>query len=43
MAVAESTIFSLSVEYERADAGRTGRPNPSRETKLSGAKGDIEI
>ena len=32
-----STRFSLSVENEQADAGL---PNPSRETKFSGANGD---
>ena len=31
----------LSVENEQADAGR--RPDPSRETKFSGADGDREI
>ena len=28
---------------EQADAGRPGRPNPSHETKFSGANGDWEI
>ena len=34
---------SLSVENEQADAGQTGRLNPSRETKFSGAYGDRVI
>ena len=39
-----STRFSLRVENdEQADAGGTGRPNPSRQTKFSGANGDREI
>ena len=40
--VSYSPRFSLSVENERADAG-TGRPNPPRETKLSGTNGDRKI
>ena len=40
--MSESTRFSLSVENEEADT-RRGRPNPSRETKVSGANGDREI
>ena len=35
------TRFSLNVEISRL--ARTGRPNPSRETKFSGAKGHREI
>ena len=35
------TIFSLSVENERADAGRDSRPT-SRETNFSGENGDRE-
>ena len=34
---------SLSVENEQVDAGQTGRLNPSRETKFSGAYGDRVI
>ena len=35
----------IQLEYgdEQADAGRTGLPSPSRETKFSGANGDREI
>ena len=36
-----STIFSLSVENEQADAGRDGRT--LLETKFSGADGDREM
>ena len=35
-----STRFSLSIEMSRLT--RDGLPNPSRETKFSGAKGDRE-
>ena len=38
---AKSTTFSLS--GERAGCRGTGLPNPSRETKLSGANGDREM
>ena len=40
-----NTRFSLSMENEQAGAGRdgTGRLNPSRETKFSGAYGDRGI
>ena len=37
-----STRFSVVVENKRADMGQDGRPNLSRETKLSGANGERE-
>ena len=42
-AVSERTRFSPSVENEQAGWRGTGRPNPSRETKVSGADVDRDI
>ena len=35
--------FNLSIKNEQADAGRDRRPNPSRDTKFSGANGARDI
>ena len=42
MVVVEKKRCSLSMKNEQADAGRV-QPNPSCETKFSGAKGDRGI